>query len=170
VLVRQRFLLQKACPDDDRHVLALRLDDGRVTATPSHVGPAGTMAVEHTDDRLMFTLGVEPCHLHVVLGKGDLATDTPPTADARLGKPLDRHAGPRTVAHDIRPKSPVGCARGSATIRAYWGSVDHSSSMVVPDIRARFDSAGAPRSNRLLTRLAFGSGSCRIGLQIWKAG
>ena len=88
MIVRQRFLLQKECQADDRHMLSVRLDPGRVSVTPSYAGAFGTMAVAESNERLVFTLGAEPCQVRVVLGKGDLASDSPPATDHSVLKPI----------------------------------------------------------------------------------
>jgi hypothetical protein len=124
--VRQRFLLQKECRVDDRHVLSLRLDRGRVSVTPSYAGTAGTMTVEETDDMLLFVMGAEPCQVRVIVGMGDLLIDTPRGRNDSLRKSLGRQSGALDIEREFHRSSTYGCASGSATVRVYWGSVDDS--------------------------------------------
>src|SRR5262245_15732009 len=168
-IIRQHFMLQKGCPSDDRHALAFRVDTGRISAKPSYAGPAGTIMVEE-GETLAFTLGAEPCQVRVVVGKGNLATDTPPTQGERLGGAPSRNIGSQTVERAIYPSSATGCARGSADVRAYWGSVDHTSWRVQSRVKARFDEPVPPPSKQFLFNLPFGDEPCRITIQVWKAG
>jgi hypothetical protein len=139
------------------------------SVTPSYAGPAGTIMVEEGDQTLVFTLGAEPCQVRVVVGKGNLATDTPPTQAERLERALSRNIESQTVERAIHPSSAMGCARGSADVRAYWGSVDHSSWRVQSRIKARFDEPIHPASKQFLFNLPFGDEPCRITIQVWKA-
>jgi tetratricopeptide (TPR) repeat protein len=168
VFVRQRFLLQKECQDDDRHVLAIRFEGGRVAVTPSYVGAAGAMTVAESGERLVFTLGAEPCQVRVVLAKGDPPSDAPPAADDSLRRPLQRQHGAPDVEHVFHPSAVFGCARGSATVRVYWGSLDHSYRVEQSRVHVRLDQAADHRKQLLLKR-PFGDEHCRITLQIWKA-
>jgi tetratricopeptide (TPR) repeat protein len=163
-IVRQRFLLQRECQDDDRHVLAMHLDRGRVTVTPSYAGAVGDMAVAASDERLVFTLGAGPCQVRVILGKGDLAAHSPPAADHSVLKPIQ---GQQSSGHVFYPSSPLGCAHGLATVRVYWGSVDYSYSVRQSQVRVRFDES-ASQSKQLLVKRQFGDEHCRITMQIWK--
>jgi hypothetical protein len=166
--IRQRFLLQRACPDDDRHTLTFRVDQGRLTAIASYAGPSGTMAVEERPEKLVFTLGAERCQIRIVVGKGDLSVDTLPAIDTSRQRPLHRHSA-ETVERAFYPPSSTGCARGTAEVRAYWGSVDHAFWKEQQRIRARLDSLVPPPSKHLLFMSAFGEEQCRIAIQIWKA-
>ena len=168
MIVRLRFLLQKECQADDRHVLAMRLDRGRLSVRPSYAGAAGTMAVAESGERVVFMLGAEPCQVRVVLGKGDLASDSPPATDHRVLKPIQSQQAAQSVELVFYPSPTFGCAHGSATVRVYWGSVDHSYSVRQPELRFRFDQP-APHSKQLLVKRQFGEESCRITMQIWKS-
>jgi tetratricopeptide (TPR) repeat protein len=175
--IRQRFLLQKECPDDDRHVLEIRLDAGRVSVTPSYAGPTGTMEVAESDDGLAFMLGARSCQVQVVLGKADLATDAPPAINRSLLKPVERPPVAEGVEHTFYPSPTPGCAHGSATAKVYWGSMDTSYLIRQPRFRVRSDqpphrSKSNPpphHSKLLLLKTEFGDADCRITLQIWKA-
>jgi tetratricopeptide (TPR) repeat protein len=148
--VRQRFLLQIECQDDDRHVLSLRLDRGRVSVTPSYAGAAGTMTVEETDDRLLFVMGAEPCQVRVIVGMGDLLTDTPPARNDSLRKSVGRQSGALDIEREFHPSSTYGCASGSATVRVYWGSVDYSYFLHQARVQRRLDQPNAQHSKHLL--------------------
>jgi tetratricopeptide (TPR) repeat protein len=169
MIIRQRFLLQRACPDDDRHILTFRVDQGRLTAIASYAGPSGTMAVEERAEKLVFTLGAERCQIRVVVGRGDLPVDTPAAIDISRQRPLYRHLSPETVERTFYPPSSAGCGRGTAEVRAYWGSVDHALWKEQQRMRARLDSLVRPPSKDLLFMFAFGEEQCRIAIQIWKA-
>jgi hypothetical protein len=168
IFIRQRFLLQKECQDDDRHVLSLRLDRGRVSVTPSYAGPAGTMAVEEAEDRLLFVMGAEPCQVRVIVSKGDLATDTPPARNDGLRGSLGRQSGALNIEREFYPSSTYGCASGSATVRVYWGSVDDAYLVQQARAQARLEPPGTRRDNQLLYTRQFGEQACRLSLQIWK--
>jgi hypothetical protein len=167
MIVRQRFLLQKECQADDRHMLSVRLDPGRVSVTPSYAGAFGTMAVAESNERLVFTLGAEPCQVRVVLGKGDPAVNEPPATGGSPLKPIQRQHVAQSVEHVFYPSPTFGCAHGSATVRVYWGSVDYSYSVRQSEVRIRFDQS-APLSKQLLVKRQFGNELCRITMQIWK--
>ena len=118
VTIRQRFKLQKECIGDDRHGLALRLEQGRISITPSFAGPVGGIAVEKTDEKLVFTLGAKPCQVHVIFAKGVLTADTPPVTGNAGGRFPHAPVGQQPIEYSVHPPSVVGCASGSATIRA----------------------------------------------------
>ena len=166
---RQRFLLQKECQQDDRHVLSLRLDRGRVSVTPSYAGPAGTMAVEEAEDRLLFVMGAEPCQVRVILSKGDLPSEAAPATNDGLRKSLGRQSGALNIEREFYPSSTYGCASGPATFRVYWGSMDDAYLVLhQARVQARLDQPTEKRRKALLYTRLFGEQACRIGLQVWK--
>jgi len=166
--VRQRFLLQKDCQDDDRQVLSLRFDGGRVSLTPSYAGGAGTMVVEETDDRILFVMGAEPCQVRVIISKGDLPTDAPPARNDSLRKSVGRLSGAEHIERDFYTSSTHGCASGTATFRVFWGSADDTYFVHQPRVQARPDQPTTKRSKQLLYTRSLGEQACRISLQAWK--
>jgi hypothetical protein len=166
-VIRQHFMLQKSCQNDDRHALALRIDNGRISVTPSYTGPAGIIAVEE-GETLAFTLGAEPCQVRVVVGKGKLPTDAPPTRDDRLSRAVPRNIGSQTIERTIHPSSSAGCAWGVGSIRAYWGSIDHSAWTAQSGAKARSEDPDPRPSKQLLFFSLLGDEPCRITVQVWK--
>ena len=167
-VARQHFMLQKSCQSDDRHALALRIDNGRISVTPSYAGPAGIITVEE-GETLAFTLGAEPCQVRVVIGKGKLPTDAPPTRDDRLSRAVPRNIGSQTIERTIHPSSSAGCAWGIGSIRAYWGSIDHHTFWATQSgAKARFEEPDPRPSKQLLFFSTLGDEPCRITVQVWK--